>query len=205
MNFYIITLFPDAFKSYFASSMLSRAQKKGLIKIHLINPRDFTDDKHRTADGRPFGGGPGMVLKAAPILKAVEFAKKRAKKAKVILFSPSGKTFSHELARSWAKRYKNAILICGHYEGVDERIANILKAEKISIGPYTLTGGELPAMVAIDAMSRHILGVLGKAESLEEKHGSYPVYTRPETLRWKKKRLRVPPVLLSGNHRKIFS
>src|SRR3989344_5174289 len=186
MNFYVITLFPDAFKSYLSSSMLLRAQKKRLIKIHLINPRDFTDDKHRTADDRPFGGGPGMVLKELPILKAVEFVKKRAKKAKVILFSRSGKLFSRESARAWVKRHKNIVLISGHYEGADARVAQILKAEEISIGSYTLTGGELPALVVIDAMSRHIPGVLGKTESLEEKHGSYPAYTRPDAFTWKK-------------------
>ena len=219
MNFGIITLFPEAFESYFSSSILKRAQKRGLIKIKFYNPRDFVMDKsrsrsyrgssakwpgHKTVDDKPFGGGPGMVLKAEPILKSVQITQHpMSSNSKVILLSARGKQLTQKMASVWAKKYKNIILISGHYEGVDERVKKILRAEEISIGPYTLTGGELPAMATIDAVSRHIAGVLGKAESLEEKHGSYPVYTRPETIKWRGKNHKVPKVLLSGNHTKI--
>lgn len=147
-----------------------------------------------------------MVLKAEPVLKAVEQAKrvnKRSDQAKIVLLSARGKQFTQKMARDFAKKYKNIILVSGRYEGVDERVKKTLKAEEISVGPYTLTGGELPAEIIIDAVSRHISGVLGKNESLEEKHGSYPVYTRPEIIKYKNKKYGVPKILLSGNHKKI--
>ncbi|MEK7566890.1 MAG: tRNA (guanosine(37)-N1)-methyltransferase TrmD [Patescibacteria group bacterium] len=207
MIFSVITTFPESFESYLASSILKRAQKRGLIKINFYNPRDFVKDKHRTVDDKPFGGGPGMVMKAEPILKAVTAVLRNYKlqttNYKLVLLSARGKQFTQKMARDWAKKYKNIVLISGRYEGVDERAKKILKAEEISAGPYTLTGGELPAMIVIDAVSRHTPGVLGKAESLEEKHGSYPVYTRPETIIYKGKKYRAPKVLLSGNHKKI--
>src|SRR3990167_3302640 len=177
MDFYIITLFPESLDSYIQSSIIGRAQKSGRIRIHFVNPRDFTDDTHRTADDSPFGGGPGMVLKAEPVLKAVEFVYRKLGReaskfrAKIILFSPSGKQFSQKTARNFAKRYHALILICGRYEGVDERVRKILKAEELSIGPYVLTGGELPALAVLDITARHVPGVLGKRESLEEHHG----------------------------------
>lgn len=207
MIFSVITIFPESFESYLASSILKRAQKRGLIKINFYNPRNFVTDRHKTVDDRPFGGGAGMVMKAEPILKAIYAARHRMSgmpnSSKVALLSAQGKPFDQKMARNWAKKYKNIILISGRYEGVDERVKKILKAEEVSAGPYVLTGGELPAMVVIDAVSRHIKGVLGKAESLEEKHGSYPVYTRPETIKWRGKNYRVPKVLLSGDHKKI--
>ena len=204
MIFSIITIFPEAFESYLNSSILKRAQKRGLIKISFLNPRDFVKDKHKTVDDKPFGGGPGMVMKAEPILKAVQTTRHLvSSNSKVILLSARGRQFTQKMARDWAKKYKNIILISGHYEGVDERVKKILKAEEISVGDYILTGGELPAMVMVDAVSRHVAGVLGKTESLEEKHGSYPVYTRPETIKWRGKNHEVPEVLLSGNHDKI--
>ncbi len=203
-NFHVITLFPEAFQSYCASSILARAQKNGRIRIHFVNPRDFTSDAHKTADDRPFGGGPGMVLKAEPIVKAAEAVLRKAKKAKIVLLSPSGTPFTQKCAQTWSRRYSDIILISGRYEGIDARVTKILKAEEISIGPYILTGGELPAMVIMDAVARHLPDVLGKRESLEEKHGSYPVYTRPETIVWKKKKYPVPSVLMSGNHEKIY-
>ena len=203
MKFHVITLFPEAFESYCASSILGRAQKDGHIKLDFINPRDFSEDAHKTADDRPFGGGPGMVLKAEPVLKAVDSVRGAGKKPKMVLFSPSGKQFTQADARAWAKRYSDVVLISGHYEGIDERVRKILKAEEISVGPYTLTGGELPAMIVMDAVSRHVPGVLGKKESLEESHGSYPVYTRPDIVSWEGKSYRVPSVLLSGDHTKI--
>lgn len=140
-----------------------------------------------------------MVMMTEPILKAVPKIK-----SKIILLSPKGKQFNQKMARDWAKKYKDIVLISGHYEGIDERVAKILKAEKISVGPYVLTGGELAAAIIVDAVSRHIPGVLGKEESLEEKRGiGIPVYTRPEVFKYKNKTYCVPKVLLSGHHKKI--
>ena len=205
-TFHIITIFPEAIRFYFETSILGRAQKKKLIKIKFSNPRDFTTDKHHKVDDKPFGGGVGMVMKVEPIIKAVLSLKSKVlrHKSKIILLSPTGKQFAQKTARDYAKKYKNIILICGHYEGIDERAAKILKAEKISVGPYVLGGGELPAAIIIDAVSRHIKGVLGKEESLEEKRGiGIPVYTRPEVFKYKGKQYTVPKVLLSGHHKKI--
>lgn len=201
MIFNVITIFPKIFNSYLKESLLAKAQKKGLLKINFVNLRDFTKDKHKTVDDKPYGGGPGMVLKIQPIFNAVEFAKRKAhsaKRRKVILFSTRGKKFDSKTARRLAL-CDQLILICGRYEGIDERVAKYIADEEISIGDYVLSGGELPAMILIEAVSRHIPGVLGKKESLEEIKGSYPVYTRPEIfIKWK-----VPKVLLSGNHKKI--
>lgn len=202
IKFHVITIFPEAFKTYFETSLLGKAQKHGLIKINLFDLRRFANDKHKTVDDKPYGGGPGMVLKVEPIFKATEFLRKKAKiqntKTRVILFSTRGKNLDRKTARRLSK-YKNLILICGRYEGVDERVARYIADEEISVGNYVLSGGELPAMLFIEAVSRYIDGVLGKRESLEELKGSYPVYSRPEKFRdWQ-----VPEVLLSGNHKKI--
>jgi tRNA (guanine37-N1)-methyltransferase len=197
--FHIITIFPESFASYLQTSILKRAQKSKLIKVNLVNLRDFSVDKHRTVDDKPYGGGPGMVLKVEPIYRAVQKIKRRAKKrVRVILFSTRGKKFDQKTAIRLSK-YKHLILICGRYEGVDERVAKYVADEEISIGDFILAGGELPALVLIDAVSRHVKGVVGRRESLEEIKGSYPVYTKPENFRgW-----RVPKILLSGNHQKI--
>lgn len=147
-----------------------------------------------------------MVMKAEPILKAVEQARRSNKQSdpiKIVLLSARGRQFTQKMASSWAKKNKGLVLVSGRYEGVDERVKKTLKAEEVSVGPYILSGGELPAMIVVDAVSRHIKGVLGKSESLEECHGSYPVYTRPEVIKYKKKDFGVPRVLLSGNHKKI--
>ncbi|MCX6731809.1 MAG: tRNA (guanosine(37)-N1)-methyltransferase TrmD [Candidatus Parcubacteria bacterium] len=203
-TFHIITIFPEAIRFYFETSILKRAQKNKLIKVKFYNPRDYTIDKHHKVDDKPFGGGVGMVMKVEPIVKTISKIKNQISNLKIILLSPSGKQFTQKTARDYAKKYKNIILICGHYEGIDERAAKILKAEKISVGPYILTGGELPAAIIIDAVSRHISGVLGKEESLEEKRGiGIPVYTRPEVFKYKGKTFRVPKILLSGHHKKI--
>lgn len=161
--------------------------------------RDFATDKHRRVDDKPFGGGPGMVLMVEPIERALKkvLGQKKAK-SRVILTSARGKTFDQADARRLAK-YDHLVFVCGRYEGVDERVAEHLVDEECSIGPYVLTGGELPALVMTDAIARHIPGVLGTGESLEETHGSFPQYTRPE----KYKKWKVPPVLLSGDHKKI--
>lgn len=191
--------------SYVNESILGRAQKGKKIKISYYNPRDFTKDKHKKVDNIPYGGGPGMVMTAEPILRAVQKAqgKQRAKKAKVILFSPRGKKFTNKDAQKLAKE-KHLILISGRYEGIDARVEKVLKPTVYSVGDYVLTGGELPTNIVIDAVSRHVPGVLGDKESVEENRiAGAKVYTRPETLTWKKKNHKVPKVLLSGDHKKI--
>jgi len=201
MIFDIITIFPKIFDSYFNESIIKRGQKKGLVKIKIHNLRDYTIGKHKTVDDKPYGGGPGMIFKLEPIYKAVSSLKKlkiKSQKLKVILFSPKGKKFDQKMAKRFSK-LDRLILICGRYEGVDERVAKYIADEEVSVGDYVLTGGEIPAMIVVDAVSRFIPGVLGKRESLEEIKGSYPVYTRPEVFnKWS-----VPKVLLSGNHKKI--
>ena len=203
VTFHIITLFPETF-SYLDASILGRAQKGKKIAIKYYNPRDFTTDKHKTVDDKPYGGGPGMVMKAEPLLKAVAKAKGRKKNVKIIALSTDGALFTNTYACKVAKKYKDIILIAGHYEGIDERVVKASGAEKISIGPYILTGGELPAMVIVDAMARQIKGVLGSGESIEETRASSPeTYTRPDSLTYKGKKYKVPRVLLEGHHRKI--
>ena len=212
MKFDILTIFPKIFYSYFNESILKRAQKKGLIKIGVHNIRDFTTDKHHKVDDSPYGGGPGMVFKIEPIYRAVRFLKSKiqrskSKKTRVILFSTRGKKLDSKTANRLAK-YDHLILICGRYEGVDERVAKYIADEEISIGDYILSGGEIPTMVLVEAVSRYLPGVLGKYESLEDIKGSYPVYTRPEIFKskvksQKSKFWRVPKELLSGSHKKI--
>jgi len=205
IKFDIITIFPQIFNSYFNESIIKRAQKKKLVNIKIHNLRDYTNDKHKSVDDKPYGGGPGMVMMVEPIFKAVKklmkgphYAKASRGGVKIILFSPRGKKFDQKMAKRFAKLDK-LIMICGRYEGVDERVAKYIADEEVSVGDYVLTGGEIPAMIVVDAVSRFIPGVLGKHESLEEIKGSYPVYTRPEKfLKWP-----VPKVLLSGNHKKI--
>jgi len=210
MKFDVITLFPKVFEDYLKESILGRAVKKGLIEINVHNLRDYSEEtKHRKVDERSYGGGPGMVLKPEPIIKAVESVKKknRNKKTKVILFSASGREFNDNSSIKLNSRYNHLILIAGHYEGIDERVKRALKAEEVSIGSYVLSGGELPAMILIDAVSRKVKGVLGKSESLEEKRlgVGVPVYTRPEVFIYRGKKYKVPKVLLSGNHKAITS
>ena len=204
MRFHIITIFPKMFDSYLEESILGRAVRDKKIKILFYNPMDFCKPKERV-DGRPYGGGPGMVLRPEFFLKSFSKIKiKNKKKTKVILFSPSGKKFDTNYAKISAKKYTDIIMISGRYEGIDARVQKICKAEEISIGDYVLTGGELPAMVLIDSISRQIPGVLGKYESLEEERiSSSEVYTRPEVLKYKGKNYKVPKVLLSGNHAEI--
>jgi tRNA (guanine37-N1)-methyltransferase len=212
MRFHVITLFPETMQAYLNDSILGRAQESKVISIKYYNPREFTKDKWARVDRRPYAGGPGMVLEAEPMLKAVEKARgrteaertKRKKKTKIFFLAPEGKQFTNIYARQLAKKYDDIIFISGRYEGVDARVKKILKAEALTVGPYVLTGGELPAMIVIDAVARQIPGVLGKLESLEEDRTASPdVYTRPEVLEWKKKKYKVPPVLLSGDHKKI--
>lgn len=203
-HFHIVTLFPESLEGYFAASMLKRAQQDKKIKVSFYNPRDFTKDKHKRVDQKPYGGGPGMVLEAESVLRAAQKAIGRKKDIEVIFFSPSGKQFEQKDAMRLAKTKKHVVFLCGHYEGIDARVVKILKAKPLSIGPYVLTGGELPAAVVADAVTRHVPGVLGCAQSLEESRTASPeVYTRPEVLEWKGKKYRVPKVLISGHHAKI--
>ena len=191
-----------------------RPGKGPLIKISYYDPKEYTKDTYGRVDRRPYGGGPGMVLEPDGMLRAAEAALKKAKgknqKAKVetIFFATDGAQFSEKMAKKMAKHSstgtKHILLICGRYEGVDARVPKILKAKPITVGPYVLTGGELPAATLVDAISRFVPGVLGKAESLEASRVSSPeVYTRPEVLVWKGKKYKVPSVLLTGDHAKI--
>ncbi len=215
MKFHVITLFPEMCEPYTNGSILGRAQKtekgKGAkhrgkkIEVKYYSPRAFATDKHQKTDERPYGGGPGMVMKAEPILRAVEKAigKVKGKKPKVFIMSPRGTMFTQEMAKKLAKE-KEIVLISGRYEGIDARVKKILKAEEVSVGEYVLTGGELPALTMIDAIARNIPGVLGTFESLEdERTASGEVYTRPDVLVWKKKKHAVPEVLKSGNHAEL--
>ena len=207
MRIDILTIFPKMFEPVLNESIVKRAQTKGKVKIQVHDLRNFTLDKHKKVDDRPFGGGAGMVLCPEPIFRAVEAIRRVARSSKratkVILLTPQGKTLTQALAKNLSK-HKHLILICGHYEGIDERIRQYLVDEEVSIGDYVLTGGELPAMVLVDAMVRLVPGVLGDKNSLnfESFEGNlleHPHYTRPADF----KDCKVPAVLLSGDHKKI--
>ena len=212
MRIDVLTLFPQMFEAPFSFGIFKRAIDNNLISINLYNIRDFTHDRHRTVDDYPYSGGPGMVLKPRPVFEAVESIKserraeekeERKDKIAIILLTPQGRLFSQPIAQELSS-YSHMMLICGHYEGIDERIREHLVTDEISIGDYVLTGGELPAMVVIDAVVRLLPGVLGSEDSpLDESHTTglleYPQYTRPVEYRgWS-----VPDVLLSGNHARI--
>ena len=190
-------------KSYLGEAMLKRAKDKKLADYAVVNIRDYSEDRHNKTDLRPYGGGPGMVMTPEPILRA--FSKlKLKKKVKVVQLSPSGKMFTNTVAKKFVKSYSDIVFICGRYEGVDDRVRKILKADEYSIGDYVLTGGELPALVMTDAIVRQIPGVLGDKESLEEARTASPrVYTRPEVLIYKGKKYKVPKVLVGGHHKNI--
>lgn len=200
MHFDIHTLFPGMFQGPLSESILKRAQEQGLLSITLHNIRDATSDKHHVVDDYPYGGGAGMVMKPDPLFASIEAAYQGGP---IILLSPQGRLFTQQIARELSQEAR-LTLICGHYEGIDERVRQHLVTDELSIGDYVLTGGELPAMVVVDAVSRLLPGVLGGEESiLEESHSSglleYPHYTRPPDYRgW-----RIPDVLLSGNHAEI--
>ncbi|MSR78904.1 MAG: tRNA (guanosine(37)-N1)-methyltransferase TrmD [Candidatus Taylorbacteria bacterium] len=206
MTFHIITLFPNAFDSYLGESILKRAIEDKKIKVKFYNPRDFTEDKHKRIDRSPYGGGPGMVIQAEPVIRAVQSAKLKvkSKNTKIIWLSPSGKQFTNEYAKKVAGKCSDIIIICGRYEGIDARVKKAFKVEEISVGPFVLTGGELAAEILIDVISRQVEGVLGDFNSLEESRvSSSDVYTRPEVFEYKKKKYRVPKILLSGHRAKI--
>ena len=237
MTFDIITIFPDIFKSFLKESIIARTQKKGLIKINILNLRNWTSDVHKVVDDRPFGGGLGMVIKVEPVYRAVsslisnfQFSrstssgqspggraifKNKKKKTKIILFTPRGKKFNQKIAYQLSK-LDQIIMICGRYEGVDERVAKYISDLELSVGDYDLMGGDLPAMLVMETVSRLIPGVLGKPELLKERITKdkgfieYPQYTRPFKFYPKEKFgraspeiWRVPKVLISGDHKKI--
>jgi tRNA (guanine37-N1)-methyltransferase len=203
MRFDILTLFPEMFSSPFQESILAKAIEKGLIEVRTINIRDFALDKHRIVDDAPYGGGQGMVMKVEPIARAIEQVKSEDPSVRTIYLTPEGKPLNQEIVRELSSR-SHLILLCGRYEGVDERVRELFVDEEISIGDYVLTGGELAAMVLIDAVSRLLPGVLGSDRSAEEDSFfdsllEYPQYTRPASFRGHG----VPEALLSGNHQAI--
>lgn len=204
MKFDVLTLFPDAFKAILNDSIIGNAQEQGLIEINTFNIRDFSTNKHRKVDDYPYGGGSGMVMAAPPIYEAyMSIAKKSDYKPRLIYMSPQGRVFNQSIAAE-LKEYGHLVLLCGHYEGIDERIIEEIVDDEISIGDYVLTGGELPAMVVIDSVSRLVPGVLSSDEAyMEESHYNglleYPQYTRPYEYNGNK----VPDILLSGHHANI--
>jgi tRNA (guanine37-N1)-methyltransferase len=231
MRFHIITLFPGAFDSYIGESIVKRAIEDKKISVEFYNPRDFADNKFKHIDKPPYAGGPGMVIQAEPVIGAIEAAlkkiearslklesgKKKTKTGKIqassfklrastqiIWLTPSGQQFDTEYAKKASKKYTDIIIVCGRYEGIDARVKKIYKPKEVSVGPFVLTGGELPALVIVDCIARQVEGVLGNFDSREEERvASHDVYTRPEVIEHKGKKYRVPKVLLSGDHKKI--
>src|SRR3989344_1031341 len=222
MTFHIITLFPHSFDSYLGESILKRAIEDEKIAVKFYNPRDFAENKWKRIDRVPYAGGPGMVIQAEPVIKAVEKAvlsssrkrgsrldsrlrgnDKKGVKVPIVWLTPSGKQFTNETGKKYAKQ-SDIVIICGRYEGIDARVKKAFKVEEVSVGPFVVTGGELPAMLMIDVISRQIPGVLGDFNSLEESRVASPdVYTRPEVFVYKGKKLRVPKILLSGHQATI--
>lgn len=219
VTFHVITLFPESLESYLGASIVKRAQERKKIAIKYYNPRDFATPAKKGAkltyadrrvDDRPYGGGPGMVMEALPVIKAIEKAvgKKMKtasgkKSVKIVFFNPGGEVFTNAIADKF-KTFSDIVLVCGRYEGIDARVKKVFPMADISVGDYTLTGGELPAMVLIDAITRRIPGVLGDDLSVEEARvASRDVYTRPAVIEYKKKKYAVPKILLSGHHKNI--
>ncbi len=206
MLFDILTIFPRLLNSYLEDSIIKREIKKGTIRVRFHDIRAYSKDKHRKVDDKPYGGGAGMLMTPQPIFDCVAAVKRKNPKAPVIYLSPKGKMFDYKMAKRLARK-KGLILLCGRYEGIDERVKRLCVDEEISIGNYVLTGGELPAMVVIDAVTRLLPGALGNDKSAHEDSFTeilagkkeYPHYTRPPEF----KKLKVPPVLLTGNHAKI--
>ena len=202
MRFDVLTLFPELIESHLNFSIMKRATDDGIIEVNAINPRDYTLDKHKKVDDTPYGGGAGMVLAPQPYVDCYEGVNK-IKNSITIMMTPQGEPFTHEVSKELAQ-YEQVIILCGHYEGFDERIREIIKPREISIGDFVLTGGELPALCIIDSVSRNIEGTLGKIESAHDDSFSdglleYPQYTKPREYRG----LQVPEVLLNGNHKLI--
>lgn len=226
MRFDILTLFPDIFDSYFDESILGRAQERKLVVIKTHNIRKYGIGKHKQVDDKPYGGGAGMVMMVEPILKALRALRIKnteariKKRTKVVIFAAKGQQFTQQMAENWAKKYDRIVFINGRYEGIDERVKTITKAEEISIGPYVMTDGDVASMVVVSAVARLLPGVISAESLVEESHQSlssvstsykptptssleYAQYTRPEVLEYDGKKYRVPSVLLSGDHKKI--
>ena len=202
MRFDVLTLFPELIQSHLDFSIMKRAKEDGVIEVNTINPRDYSLDKHKKVDDTPYGGGAGMVLAPQPYIDAYEGVNKKAKSI-TIMMTPQGEPFTHEISKELAQ-YDQIIILCGHYEGFDERIREIIKPREISIGDFVLTGGELPALCIIDSVSRNIEGTLGKIESAHDDSFAdglleYPQYTKPREYRG----FEVPEILLNGNHKLI--
>lgn len=206
MNFYVMTLFPEMIENGVNTSITGRAVANGLISLEAVNIRDYTNDKHNHVDDYPYGGGAGMVMQAQPVYDCYKYIEGKighGKKPRVIFMTPTGKTFNQEMSKELAEE-ENLVFLCGHYEGIDQRVLDMIVTDNVSIGDYVLTGGELPAMVMIDAISRHIKGVLNndisaETETFTDNLLEYPQYTRPETFMG----VKVPDVLLSGHHANI--
>jgi len=211
MRIDVVTIFPEIIDAYMNASIMKRAQAKGVVSIYAHNLRDYTTDKHRKVDDRPYGGGAGMVLMPEPILRAVDAITKKApktKKRKVIILSAKGKQYTQKMARTLAKNYSHLVFITGRYEGIDERVKKVLRAEEISMGPYVLTDGDVPAMAVVSSVVRLLPGAIAEESLSEESHGTedeceYPHYTRPEAIAFKGKKYRVPKILRSGDHKQI--
>lgn len=212
MQFDIITIFPGMFEGFLNESLIKRALAAKLFAVKIHDLRDWTTDKHHTVDDRPYGGGPGMILKVEPIYKALKAVVKGAWRKKgltrIIMMDPAGEQFSQKMIPVLAAKYKQVVILCGRYEGFDARVRELVD-ERISVGPYVLSGGELPSMIIMEAVSRFVPGVIGHEDAtVEESHSSegykeYPQYTRPEMFKAGKRKLEVPKVLLSGDHGKI--
>ncbi|MEA2092845.1 MAG: tRNA (guanosine(37)-N1)-methyltransferase TrmD [Patescibacteria group bacterium] len=207
MRFDIITIFPSFFDFYFSKGILCKGCEKGLLEVNIHDLRDWTTDKHKTVDDACFGDGSGMVMKVGPIYRAVSDIKLKDKKSLVVLFTPRGKKFNQKKA-SEIMNYNQVIMICGRYEGVDERVAKYIADEEISIGSFVLMGGEIPAMAVVETVARLVPEVIGKESFLEERKKEeafveYPQYTRPDVFTADGKKWKVPPVLFSGNHKEV--
>ncbi len=204
MNFHVLTLFPEMIENAMSESIMGRAQKKGAITLEAINIRDYANNKHGQVDDYPYGGGAGMVMQAPPIYHAYEaLVEKLGKKPRVVYMTPQGRVFNQKVAEEFAAE-EDLVILCGHYEGIDERVLELIVTDNVSIGDYVLTGGELPAMVIMDTVSRLVSGVLhndtsAEFESFHDNLLEYPQYTRPEEFMG----MRVPDVLLSGHHKNI--
>lgn len=207
VNFHIVTLFPDVFEPYLKTSILGRALEGKKITVNFYNPRDFLKNARERVDGKPFGGGPGMIIRPEPVIKAINKAKGRKKNIKIIFLNRKGRKLTNNHARVLSESYKHIVIVSGRYEGIDARVYDVFKdedTEHLSLGTFILTGGEIPALAVIDCVSRQVDGVLGDFNSLEEKRSAGRlVYTRPATFKYKSKNYSVPSVLVSGHHEKI--
>ncbi len=207
ITFHVISLFPEVMESYLKTSIIGKAREKKKIDVCFYDLRDYLNDSRERVDGRPFGGGPGMVIRPEPVIRAILKAKGRKKNTKIIFFDRKGRRLTNDYARTISQGYRHVILISGRYEGIDARVYEVFKdedIERLSIGSYILTGGEIPSLAFIDCVSRQVEGVLGDYDSLEESRAAgRSVYTRPQSFSYKGKSYSVPSVLTSGHHAKI--